>query len=140
MKKDPVLDAIYKVRRQISSEYPDTDSFLDHYRELEKKYAKRLINVGGGEESTERMVPPTREHESTPPAKRIKKPGRRASVKKDPVLDCIHETRRKIEAEHGHDLKSLLDHYREMEKEHPERMYPKAVSKPKPRKNRSRKS
>jgi hypothetical protein len=47
MKKDPVLDAIYKVRMQISAEYKDTKSFLDHYREMEKQHPERMLTNAG---------------------------------------------------------------------------------------------
>ncbi|MGE3466095.1 MAG: hypothetical protein AB7J13_04115 [Pyrinomonadaceae bacterium] len=42
--KDPGIDWIREVRHKISTEFDhDTKKFLDHYRELEKKYADRMV-------------------------------------------------------------------------------------------------
>jgi hypothetical protein len=35
----------------------------------------------------------------------------------DSLLDEIHEIRRRISAEHGHDLKRLVEHYMEYQKQ-----------------------
>jgi hypothetical protein len=43
-------------------------------------------------------------------------------VKKDIAIEEIREARHRISKRFGHDTKALLDHYREMEKQHPERM------------------
>jgi hypothetical protein len=44
MKKDPPVDEIRAVRHRISARFGhDTKALLDHYRELEKQYADRML-------------------------------------------------------------------------------------------------
>lgn len=44
VKDDPAIEQIRDVRHRISAEFGhDTKRLIDHYRELEKKYADRLI-------------------------------------------------------------------------------------------------
>ena len=43
-------------------------------------------------------------------------------MEKDPVIDDIRAVRHAISADHGHDTKRLVQHYREMEKLYPDRM------------------
>lgn len=44
IKDDPAIEQIREVRHRISAEFGhDTKRLIDHYRELEKKYADRLI-------------------------------------------------------------------------------------------------
>jgi hypothetical protein len=58
-------------------------------------------------------------------------------MKKDPAIEEIRAVRHKISKRFGHNTKALLDHYREMEKEYPDRMLPSvnAVSRPRSGKN-----
>jgi hypothetical protein len=45
MKADPLLDEIRAVRRRISARFGhDTKALVDHYRELEKQYADRMLS------------------------------------------------------------------------------------------------
>ncbi len=44
MRPDPAIEEIRAVRRQISAEHGhDTHRLVEHYRELEKKYADRMV-------------------------------------------------------------------------------------------------
>jgi len=44
IKDDPAIEQIREVRHRISAEFGhDTNRLIDHYRELEKKYADRLV-------------------------------------------------------------------------------------------------
>jgi hypothetical protein len=44
VKDDPAIEQIREVRHRISAEFGhDTKRLIDHYRELEKKYADRLV-------------------------------------------------------------------------------------------------
>jgi len=44
MKRDAAIEEIRNVRRAISAEFNhDTRALLDHYRELEERYADRLL-------------------------------------------------------------------------------------------------
>jgi hypothetical protein len=43
-------------------------------------------------------------------------------MKPDPPVDEIRAVRHRISQEFGHDTRALLDHYRELEKLHPERL------------------
>jgi hypothetical protein len=43
-------------------------------------------------------------------------------MKPDPAIDEIRAVRHRISEEFGHDTQALLDHYRELEKLHPERL------------------
>lgn len=46
IKDDPAIEQIREVRHRISAEFGhDTKRLIDHYRELEKKYADRLVPV-----------------------------------------------------------------------------------------------
>ncbi len=42
-------------------------------------------------------------------------------MRPDPPIDEIRAVRHRISEEFGHDTQALLDHYRELEKLHPER-------------------
>jgi hypothetical protein len=47
MKKPDLIDEIRAVRHQISAEHGhDTKRLCDHYREMEKDYAHRMIKPG----------------------------------------------------------------------------------------------
>ncbi len=46
MRKDPAIDEIRQVRKEISREYETTEDFLNHYRELEKSYESRMLRSG----------------------------------------------------------------------------------------------
>ena len=41
---------------------------------------------------------------------------------RDPAIDEIRAVRRRISAEHGHDIRSLLRYYKEMEKDYADRI------------------
>ena len=43
-------------------------------------------------------------------------------MKPDPAIEEIHTVRHRISEEFGHDTQALLNHYRELEKLHPERV------------------
>ena len=43
-------------------------------------------------------------------------------MRKDPLIDEIRAVRHRISERFGHNTKALCDHYREMEKQHPDRM------------------
>ena len=43
-------------------------------------------------------------------------------MKPDPAIDEVRAVRHRISEEFGHDTQALLDHYRELEKLHPERV------------------
>jgi hypothetical protein len=43
-------------------------------------------------------------------------------MKPDPAIDEVRAVRHRISEELGHDTQALLDHYRELEKLHPERV------------------
>ena len=44
MKKDPAIERIRKARHQISEKYGhDTRAFITHYRDMETKYADRIV-------------------------------------------------------------------------------------------------
>jgi len=45
MIKDPAIDEIREVRREISRDYETTEDFLDHYRALEKAHAPRMLRA-----------------------------------------------------------------------------------------------
>ena len=48
MRKDPLIDEIRAVRHKISAEYGhDTRRLIHHYKELEKKYADRMLPPTG---------------------------------------------------------------------------------------------
>lgn len=46
MRKDPAIDEVRKVRKEISQEYDSTKGFLDHYRAMEKSYEARMLRTG----------------------------------------------------------------------------------------------
>ena len=48
-------------------------------------------------------------------------------IKDDPAIEEIRETRRRISEEFGHDTRALVEHYRELEKRHADRILPVAV-------------
>lgn len=43
-------------------------------------------------------------------------------MKPDPAIDEVRAVRHRISEEFGHNTQALLDHYRELEKLHPERL------------------
>ncbi len=44
MRSDPAIEEIRAIRREISAEHGhDTHRLVEHYRELEKKYADRMV-------------------------------------------------------------------------------------------------
>ncbi len=45
-------------------------------------------------------------------------------MRKDPVIDEIRAVRHEISAEHGHDTRRLIRHYKELEKKYADRMLP----------------
>jgi HEPN domain-containing protein len=49
MTKDPAIDEIREVRREISRDYETTEDFLDHYRSLEKALAPRMLRAVSAE-------------------------------------------------------------------------------------------
>jgi hypothetical protein len=53
-------------------------------------------------------------------------------MKEDPAIEEVRAARLRISKRFGHDTKALLDHYRELEKKHPERMLKKPSSEEKP--------
>lgn len=54
IKDDPAIEQIREVRHRISAEFGhDTKRLIDHYRELEKKYADRLVKPPRKPESAE---------------------------------------------------------------------------------------
>jgi len=60
-------------------------------------------------------------------------------MKKDIAIEEIREVRHRISRRFGHDTKALLDHYREREKRHPERMLREPVPGEKPEPGRDQK-
>ena len=53
-------------------------------------------------------------------------------MKKDIAIEEIREVRHRISKRFGHDTAALVDHYRELEKRHPERMLRETESEAKP--------
>ena len=54
IKDDPVIERIREVRHRISAEFGhDTKRLIDHYIELQKKYADRLVKPSQKPESAE---------------------------------------------------------------------------------------
>ena len=46
MKKDQAIEEIRSIRHEISEKFGhDTKALLDHYKELEKKYADRILST-----------------------------------------------------------------------------------------------
>lgn len=57
MKDDPAIEMVREVRRQISERFGhDTRALVEHYRELEKRYADRMVRP----EERKPCVPPSR--------------------------------------------------------------------------------
>jgi len=57
---DPLIDEIRRVRHEISARFGhDTKALMDHYRELEKKYADRLLREPAGLAPTASRRTPT---------------------------------------------------------------------------------
>ena len=53
MKKDPAIDTIRKVRRDISKRHGhDTRALIAHYRALETRYENRIVKEPGSAFST----------------------------------------------------------------------------------------
>ena len=44
-------------------------------------------------------------------------------MKPDPAIEEVRAVRHRISEEFGHDTQALLDHYRELEKLHPQRLH-----------------
>lgn len=53
-------------------------------------------------------------------------------MKPDAPIDDVRAVRHRISEELGHDTRALLDHYRELEKLHPERVLRRHASDEKP--------
>jgi len=49
-------------------------------------------------------------------------------MKNDPLVDEIRSVRHRISERFGHDTRTLLDHYREMEKQYADRMLRKPIA------------
>ncbi len=43
MKKDPIVQQVRSVRKEIEDQYPDADSFCKHLEEQQKAYESRLV-------------------------------------------------------------------------------------------------
>ncbi len=57
---DPVIDEVRRVRHEISARFGhDTKALMDHYRELERKYADRILHEPAGLAPTASRRPPT---------------------------------------------------------------------------------
>lgn len=54
-------------------------------------------------------------------------------MKADPVIDAIREVRHKISASVGHDPRKLVDHYRQLQERHRDRIISRNVEQPKPK-------
>ncbi len=53
MKKDPAIESIRKTRHDISKKYGhDTRALITHYRDLETKYADRLVRESSSRYTT----------------------------------------------------------------------------------------
>lgn len=50
-------------------------------------------------------------------------------MKPDPAIEEVRAVRHRISEEFGHDTRALLDHYRELEKLHPQRVQRPGLSK-----------
>jgi len=53
-------------------------------------------------------------------------------MKPDPTIDAIREARHRISASVGHDPRKLVEHYRRLQEEHPDRVVSRNVEEPKP--------
>jgi len=42
MRKDPIVEQVRAIRKQIEQQYPDADSFYKHQQQQQKAYRKRL--------------------------------------------------------------------------------------------------
>ena len=42
MRKDPIIEKVRAIRKQIEQQYPDADSFYKHQQQQQKAYRKRL--------------------------------------------------------------------------------------------------
>lgn len=49
-------------------------------------------------------------------------------MRPDPAIDEIRKVRQKISAEFGHDVKRIVEHYQELEKEYPDRVFIRSKS------------
>jgi len=47
--------------------------------------------------------------------------------KSDPAIDAIRKARSKISESVGHDMEKLVRHYRELQKQHPDRILRKSI-------------
>ncbi len=46
MEKDPIVQQVRAIRRQIEQQYPDAASFYKHLEQVQKTYRKRLVRRG----------------------------------------------------------------------------------------------
>jgi len=51
-------------------------------------------------------------------------------MKPDPAIDAIREIRHKISASVGHDARKLIEHYRQLQKRHPDRVFSRSAADP----------
>jgi hypothetical protein len=57
MWKDPIVEEVRKARRQIEKEYgPDTDAFLQHIYDQQKKVKSRLVSRGPKKRLTRKVA------------------------------------------------------------------------------------
>ena len=53
MKKDPAIERIRKTRHEISEKYGhDTRALITHYRDMETKYAGRIVRESSAQYAT----------------------------------------------------------------------------------------
>jgi len=43
MTKDPIVEQVRLIRKEIEQQYPDAASFYDHLQQQQKAYRKRLV-------------------------------------------------------------------------------------------------
>ena len=43
MAKDPIVQEVRSIRREIQQQYPDAASFYEHLQQQQKAYRKRLV-------------------------------------------------------------------------------------------------
>jgi len=53
-------------------------------------------------------------------------------MKPDPTIDAIREARRRISASVSHDPRKLVEHYRQLQQRHQDRVVSRSVEEPKP--------
>ncbi len=58
---DPPIDEIRAVRHEISARFGhDPRKLVEHYMQLQRRHADRLISVGEGRDPVEELSPPNR--------------------------------------------------------------------------------